>query len=72
MATYSHSKLSHDTDRLIAAEGLARILSKRTGIAYAAGMWQYQLPRQLLWQKLGFEWGDNKSSAGKRYVAPSW
>ncbi|KAI0470587.1 hypothetical protein GGR56DRAFT_678473 [Xylariaceae sp. FL0804] len=49
ITSYSAAELIVETDRLIAIAGWARMLSMRLGIAYVAGMWADQLPRQLLW-----------------------
>ncbi|KAJ5745420.1 hypothetical protein N7520_010602 [Penicillium odoratum] len=66
---YSFSELTYIQDRLIAIAGLAKVLSARTGIRYAAGLWMTQVPRQLLWDIL--HRAKNLVNDGK-YVAPSW
>lgn len=54
-------------DRFIAVAGLAKILSTRTSFRYVAGLWEIQLPRQLLWSPL-----QSKEIQIEDYAAPSW
>lgn len=65
---YSASKLTYIEDRLVAIAGLAKILSTRTGIRYAAGIWMTQIPRQLLWDTIH----PPGLKHDVKYVAPSW
>lgn len=53
-------------DRLIAVAGLAKILSTRTSFRYVAGLWEIQLPRQLLWTP------HSKAMPAEEPAAPSW
>ena len=66
---YPSANLTYVEDRLIAIAGLAKILSDRTGINYVAGLWNHQLPRQLLW--IAIQPG-GKPNGSDNYVAPSW
>jgi hypothetical protein len=68
ITSYSPSSLTYIEDRLVAIAGLAKVLSNRTGIRYAAGLWMTQIPRQLLWNAFH---GAIRENHGK-YVAPSW
>lgn len=68
LTSYSPSQLTYTQDRLVAIAGLAKVLSTRTGIRYAAGLWMIQIPRQLLWVALHVEFIKNDG----KYVAPSW
>ncbi|BCR82821.1 uncharacterized protein ACHE_10223S [Aspergillus chevalieri] len=54
-------------DRLIAVAGLAKILSTRTSFRYVAGLWEVQLPRQLLWTPSHL-----KEMPTEKSTAPSW
>lgn len=54
-------------DRLIAVAGLAKILSTRTSVRYVAGLWEIQLPRQLLWTP-----SHSKEMSAEDHAAPSW
>ncbi|KAJ6006655.1 hypothetical protein N7451_004599 [Penicillium sp. IBT 35674x] len=52
LTSYSSSQLTYAQDTLVAIAGLAKVLSTRTGIRYAAGLWMIQIPRQLLWNAM--------------------
>ena len=66
--TVSHSvAYPRQIDRLIAVAGLAKILSTRTSFRYVAGLWEIQLPRQLLWTP-----SHSKEVQTEDYAAPSW
>jgi len=54
-------------DRLIAVAGLAKILSTRTSFRYVAGLWEIQIPRQLLWTP-----SYSKEMPTGEAAAPSW
>lgn len=76
LISYSAARLTYEQDRLLAIAGVAKILSQRTAIGYVAGLWRYQLPRQLLWNnhrhaQLAEE--DFKEEMHETsYIAPSW
>ncbi|KAJ5802154.1 uncharacterized protein N7503_004604 [Penicillium pulvis] len=65
---YSSSQLTYTEDSLVAIAGLAKVLSTRTGISYAAGLWLTQIPRQLLWNPIHAA----ALETNGKYVAPSW
>jgi hypothetical protein len=46
---YNHCKLTVDTDKLIAIEGLARAISRLTGETYFRGIWLEDVSRGLYW-----------------------
>ena len=64
---YSATEITYKTDRLVAFSGIARRLSPVFGSEYYAGLWERDLPRQLLWAT--FETGGLREAP---YVAPSW
>lgn len=47
---YSERKLTFPTDRLVALEGLQTELQKKLNYTYLSGIWEENLPDQLLWQ----------------------
>lgn len=66
---YSECALTYQTDRLPALSGLARTFAQQFGGSYAAGLWQDQMPCNLMWCPL------NQSSREinkGEYYAPSW
>lgn len=69
LTTYLATELTYEEDRLLAIAGLAKVLSGRTGIRYLAGLWRYQLPRQLLWNS--YKHGNNHEVRAVA-IAPSW
>jgi hypothetical protein len=70
ITSYNAAELTFIEDRLIAIAGLAQIVSSRTACRYAAGLWDIQLPRQLLWNDVHV--ARNNIVREYTYVAPSW
>jgi hypothetical protein len=83
---FSQRKLTHETDKLPAIAGLARIMASSTGDVYHAGVWRNHLLEDLHWRTYPQEefiayTGVGKLSKGKilgevkrtqSYRAPSW
>ena len=46
---YTGRKLTLETDRLIALQGLVTEMQKASGAGYHSGMWDPDLPSNLLW-----------------------
>ncbi|KUJ10078.1 HET-domain-containing protein [Mollisia scopiformis] len=65
----SHSTFTYITDKLVAIGGLASRVQKSTQCRYLAGLWEHDLPSQLMWDVGKGHSDDNDSS---HYVAPSW
>ena len=76
VATYTSGALSHSTDKLVAISGIARELHPLMNSRYLAGLWEAQLPRQLLWIAACSPAARKKpSTVGHQtmpYRAPSW
>lgn len=49
MEEYSRTQLSHQSDRLPALSGVAKLVGEARGWTYLAGLWKEQLPDALLW-----------------------
>lgn len=47
--TYCRRKLTYETDKLMALQGIANEIAARTKLCYHFGLWSDLLPRQLLW-----------------------
>lgn len=45
---YSQSNLTNESDRLVAISSVANRISTTTGLTYAAGLWEEEMPRDLL------------------------
>jgi hypothetical protein len=69
---YSRMKLSHQTDRLPAFSGIARIIQRCTGDEYVGGLWKQDLTAGLMWQAVGVNRTSTKWSGLPEYIAPSW
>jgi hypothetical protein len=61
---YTRTKLSYGSDKLAAIEGLRSAFQQRTGWAYAYGLWQPFIIRELLWSRLDI--------AEPNGLRPSW
>jgi hypothetical protein len=68
VAQYSRCPLTKLEDRLVGISSLAKILSKSSDLRYIAGLWEHQLPRQLLWE-VGTVFEAKQPS---QYIAPTW
>jgi hypothetical protein len=51
VSAYSRCDITHEEDRFIAIAGIARRLQPLLGCRYIAGLWEFQLARQLTWYK---------------------
>ena len=72
---YSLTKLTFDTDKLIALCGIAKLIQQELNDEYLAGMWKNGLIVQLGWTVLngGGEVGNVSMPArSTAYTAPSW
>ena len=47
---YTKTKLTNESDKLVAISGLARYVQREVGDKYLAGLWASILPSQLLWR----------------------
>ncbi|PQE06284.1 heterokaryon incompatibility protein [Rutstroemia sp. NJR-2017a BBW] len=47
---YSRSKLTHQSDKVVAIAGIARVIGNKTGDEYLAGLWRKDFEMQLCWQ----------------------
>ncbi|KAL2021718.1 hypothetical protein VTK56DRAFT_6661 [Thermocarpiscus australiensis] len=64
---YSMTDITYKTDRLIAFSGVAQRSRRAFASEYYAGLWQRDMPRQLLWAT--FDTGGPRQGP---YAAPSW
>ncbi|KAF4449239.1 hypothetical protein F53441_7458 [Fusarium austroafricanum] len=66
---YAGTRLTHETDRVIAFSGVAQAfrLSHNINGQYLAGIWSCNLPEGLLWYR-----HDTAVSRSNSYKAPSW
>lgn len=76
---YSHREMSFENDKLPALAGIAQDYARYLRLGYYAGLWQYELHRQLLWRRAGsmsdqppqnYSWYHLRSPT--QYRAPSW
>ncbi|RYP53734.1 hypothetical protein DL768_001334 [Monosporascus sp. mg162] len=65
---YGGRKLTKETDKLPAMSGLAKLMEKRYGAKYVAGLWSDSLIEGLAWQGLG----DHAPASKSEYIGPSW
>lgn len=63
---YTRAGLTKETDKLVAISGLAKALAAQSGIQYLAGLWNYDLERQLHWHV------ESSSKRPDVFRAPSW
>jgi hypothetical protein len=66
----SHGNFTFVTDKLVAIRGLAARVQKSRQCRYFAGVWEYNLLSQLMWD-VG-EGGADGNLAETPYVAPTW
>jgi hypothetical protein len=69
VSQYSPCALTYEADRLPALSGIARTFARRFGGSYAAGLWQDQMPYNLLWFA---SYQASKETYKGEYCAPSW
>jgi hypothetical protein len=46
---FIHKQLTYTSDRLPAITGIAGIRHKQTAERYSGGLWEFDIPYQLLW-----------------------
>jgi hypothetical protein len=51
VSAYSRCDITYEEDRFVAIAGIARRLQPILGCRYLAGLWEYQLAKQLTWYK---------------------
>jgi len=72
---YSATKLTNDTDKLVALAGIAEVMAAHIPGRYIAGLWEKYLASQLLW-RVDPEFINNRfeypSSRPRTYRAPSF
>lgn len=69
MSDYSASRLTYDTDRLVAMAGIVDRFVEGLQDDFLGGLWRKRLVSQLLWRRA------NTRAYGRRareYIAPSW
>ncbi|KAM0425833.1 hypothetical protein ACHAPT_008771 [Fusarium lateritium] len=66
---YVETRLTEESDRLIAFSGIAQAFGSSHGIThdYLAGLWRRHLPTSLCWYV-----ANSRTSRSSRYKAPSW
>lgn len=78
---YSGGDLTFVKDRLVAISGVAKWVSEQTADVYLAGLWERDLPKQLLWfrkRRSNTDDADAKEDPQTdvtnptEYLAPSW
>jgi hypothetical protein len=70
VSIYTQCSLTYHKDKIIAISGIARDLKESFRESeYLAGLWDYNLPFQLLWTAVGKRGGSTRPNV---YVAPSW
>jgi hypothetical protein len=71
LSSYSHCKITRESDKLVALSGIAQKLEQRIEIGLVCGMWDCFLSRELLWEvKNGSERDEPPRLCDWR--APSW
>ncbi|RFN54467.1 het domain-containing protein [Fusarium flagelliforme] len=68
ISRYKGLVLTHDSDRLPALSGLARLWQSRGAGQYLAGIWRDHIPESLLWIKEK----NTECKTWDGYMAPSW
>lgn len=68
VTNYHPRKTTFEGDKLRALAGIAQMISTSIGPSYYAGLWQWNLPRQLCWYRIAYMQGVRT----KEYCAPSW
>lgn len=52
LESYSRTKITKSSDRLVAFSGVARVIEDKYSLTYVAGMWKEHFPQNLLWEAL--------------------
>lgn len=68
---YSQTKLTYKRDKLIAIAGIARALQPIVRSRYCAGIWEKDLPHQLMWRALSPSL-HNVVRSKAEYRGPTW
>jgi hypothetical protein len=66
---YWNTKITKDTDKLVAISGLAKRMGSALKDRYLAGLWEGNLPSNLLWH---IHIAGGRSCRPENYRAPSW
>lgn len=72
---YARREATHETDRLPAISGLARLIWETLGDHYVAGLWKGDIFNGLAWSSMPISYGlqNHLQSIRERvYLAPSW
>lgn len=69
---YSRTRLTCDTDKLIAIAGVAEWFSMLNKDEYIAGLWRQHLEVQLLWYAVEASYETYHDTRPSEYIAPSW
>ena len=71
VSLYSAKQLSYPKDKLIALQGIANSLQKKSKVSYFSGLWASGLPSNLLWSVKAQEFRDAKRLP-ETLNLPSW
>ncbi|KAH8682829.1 hypothetical protein BGZ60DRAFT_205948, partial [Tricladium varicosporioides] len=69
---YTKCKLTRLSDRLIAIAGIAQKIQPHLKSEYLAGLWEHELPCNLLWNLYNVDDHDLEPSRPDTYRCPSW
>jgi hypothetical protein len=74
VSSFTHRKLSYESDRLPAISGLAKLLKIGPDDEYVCGLWRNTLARELLWEAESHatQNGTALSRRQEQFQAPSW
>jgi hypothetical protein len=67
---YSSFALTYNTDKLVAIQGIANLVSRATGDQFVAGLWQSRIIEELCWTK--DEPMDRPTVETTKWIAPTW
>ena len=65
---YTCASLTFESDKLVAISGLAAEIQDIVRVEYFAGIWNREIPLQLLWKTFPNGWGHRHEG----YIAPTW
>ena len=65
---YTCASLTFESDRLVAISGLAAEIQNIVRVEYFAGIWNREIPLQLLWKTFPNGWGHRHDG----YIGPTW
>lgn len=74
---YSQKRLTYETDRLPAVSSYAKLIARKSGDVYLAGLWKNNLHRGLLWKIQRRQRGTlseliDSLARPPEFIAPSW